>query len=77
MFVYFGNRTFEAMAADSALIQAAMGGLRLAAAKAQLEKADGMIVTRSLDAEWLVRIGTAGAPSNSNVFTAFEPDSFI
>ena len=58
-------------------MQAAMGGLLLAWANFQQEKADVMIVTRSLDAEWLVRRATDGAPSYSNVFTAFEPDSFI
>ena len=77
MLVYAGSVTAEARALLLALMQAAMGGLRVAWANFEHEKADVMIVTRSLDAEWLVRRATDGAPSNSNVFTAFDPDSFI
>ena len=72
--VFYG---IVALAVLFAVMQAAMGGLRLAEAKRQQEKADVMIAARSLDAEWLVRRATDGAPSNSNVFTAFDPDSFI
>ena len=77
MLVYAGSLTAEARALLLALMQAAMGGLRVAWANFGHEKADVMIVTRSLDAEWVVRIATDGAPSCSNVFTAFDPDSFI
>ena len=67
----------KARAEDFALMQAAMGGLRAAKANTVLETAHVMIVTRSLDAEWLVRKATDGAPSNSNVLTALDPDSFM
>ena len=77
MLVYAGSFTAEARALLLALMQAAIGGLPIALANFQQEKADVMIVMRSLDAEWLVRRATDGAPSNSNVFTAFDPDSFI
>jgi hypothetical protein len=77
MLVYAGRFTAEARALLLALMQAAMGGLPVAWANFQQEKADVMIAMHSLDAEWLARRATDGAPSNSNVFTAFDADSFI